>query len=151
MGGAGAFRRVMKKTSTQMPTLFPFILRLLYGIKLNLILWIKFSPKGLLKFTSVLRILPKYGISVVCFNKKCFDNLEPSNFSKIPSLNVRYIIVWLDYQNISTTGVWEQCWHCIFCFLPIKAAILSHMTSKLFTQTKDNEMYKCIKFHLLIP
>ena len=40
--------------------------------------------------------------------------------------------------------------HILF-FLPLKAAILSHMTSKLFTQTKDNEMYKCIKFHLLIP
>ena len=43
-------------------------------------------------------------------------------------------------------GIWEQCWHCRFCVLSLKAAILSHMTSKLFAQTKDDEMHKCIKF-----
>ena len=60
------------------------------------------------------------------------------------------IIVGLYYQNITTTGVWEQCWHWTFCVLPLKAAILCHMTSKLRVQTKDNEMYECIKFHVLI-
>ena len=76
--------------------------------------------------------------------------LKASDISKIPSVNVRYIIVGLYYQNITTTGVWEQCWHCTFCVLPLKAAILCHMTSKLLVQTKDNEMNECIKFHVLI-
>ena len=54
------------------------------------------------------------------------------------------IIVGLYCQNITTTEVWEQCWHCTFCVMTLKAAILGHMAFKLFTQTKDDEMYKCI-------
>ena len=38
-----------------------------------------------------------------------------NDFLKIPSVNVCYFIVGLYYQNITTTGVWEQCWHCTFC------------------------------------
>ena len=41
-------------------------------------------------------------------------------------------------------------WRCTFCVWPLKAAILCHMTPKLLVQTKDNEMYKCIKFRVLI-
>ena len=84
MGGAGGFSQGMKKTSTQMPTLFPFILNLLNDIKLNLILSIKYSPNGLFKFTSVCRILPKYGILVVRFNKKHLDNFGSERFFKNP-------------------------------------------------------------------
>ena len=131
VGGAGGFSQGMKKTSTQMPTLFPFILNLLNGIKLNLDHI--FSLNVLLKFASVLRILPKYGILVVRFNKKHFDNFGSEQFLKNPLSECSLYHSWtLLSKHHHHRGIRTMlALHINCCVLPLKAAILCHMTSKL--------------------
>ena len=90
VGGAGGFSQGMKKTLTQMPTLFPFILKFLNGTER--IVKIHFSS-------------PDIAFWWCTLIRNASITLEAINFSKIPSVNVRCIIVGLYYQNSTTTWV----------------------------------------------
>ena len=126
-----------------MPT---FILNLLNGIKPYCEL--SFHRTDSLRFSGYCQNMVFRWCTLI---RNTSITLEASNFSKIPSVNVRYIIVGLYYiktpppqgygNNVGTA-------HFVFCHL--KTAILCHMTSKLLVQTKDDEMYVCIKFCVFI-
>ena len=87
---------------------------------------------------------------VVCFNKKHLDNFGSERFFKNPLSECSLYHSWTllskhhHYRGMGTMLALH------ICVLPLKTAILCHMTSKRFVQTKDNEMYECIKFRVLI-